>query len=265
MSGEPIEAEEETEAEQAFIQAPNLGEQVLPADCKYSAVELRSRIEQDVPAESAVEYLARVALEAEAIPAIVSSTISQESHRPKAKRARRGSGKWTVPEAVPALKALEQSKQQAINENFEHCRALLLSFEEAFVADESKRKRLIKVDFPRSLERIQWMEFIQETAPLMHVLLQLDNNGVIRGLRHLTKQIEQDARVDDTRASWLFALLSRLDVPFTDDVATTLKRLIRLLILPSEEPSANSGELDPRSLIRFILQDSFRLSDGLNS
>lgn len=91
------------------------------------------------------------------------------------------------------------------------------------------------VTFPTSKERLQWIEFLfglegqgGGTAPLTHVLLQMDHVTIVRALKHVVRDAAGRAGLDDRRAAWLYALLSRLEPPFTDDMDAILRDLYRM-------------------------------------
>jgi len=267
-------SEEVEEAGGALVEAPLLGAPVLPSECDFTEEELLERIKNNEPILSAEEYLARVKLEAKSLPPVVkarkvteaSTTKTTENSSRGATKKRVAGSKWLVPKKIQRITTMEldYGKRDAIREAFLSAREELSGWESRFQEDESKRSQLKKVDFPESFERVQWMEFCSKTPPLLHVTLQLDSVAAIRGVKHITRAIELDSALDHQRASWLFALLARMDVPFTDDVAWTLKKLLRLLATTSirDDESTEAKETAPTLLIRCLLEEVFKQADA---
>jgi len=174
---------------------------------------------------------------------------------------------WLAPEKIPRL-VIDAEKRAALHEGFKQAREVLSCWESKLQKNEQKRKEWLLVEFPTSLERIQWMEFCLKVPPLLHVLLQMENVAVTRGIKHITKAIELDLNTLDHRCSaWLFALLARLDTPFTDDVAWTLKKLLRLSVGSISSNSSeedDSIELKPAIVIQCLVEDFFGQADFSN-
>lgn len=219
----------------------------LPHTCGLSSKELRERMLLGIPPDTPEEYLARGLLEANALPNTVVFSPAAPAPPPK-----RPSPSWAVPAPIAKIRIPVGQEERFDNvlASFQLARAEVLQW------DSQPELELLPVQFPQSPERTQWIEFFSQTPPLLHVVLRLSHVEVTRSLRHYTKAFSLDPAMlaQHEHASWVFALLAKLSVPYTDDVASCLSSLLRLVSL--NQTSVND-ELQPAQVLYFVLERFF--------
>lgn len=244
-----------------------IGEPVLSFECKFSDAELRDRMEKEISPEDANEYLARVRLQDRNIPKVVIAVNLQEDHLTQRKNKRKSHQKWVPPEKIPKIESVSKERREALYEHFIYMRDYLRHWEDKFIVSEKHRQKLMKVEFPDSLERIQWIEFCMKVPPLLHVLMQMDNVTVVRCLKHFAKAIDLDKEINHQKSAWIFALLARLEIPYTDDVASSLKSLLRETSRIStyddisKRNKNDDEEMFPKQVVCCLLEDFYKLAD----
>lgn len=241
-------------------------DELLPSYCGLSEEELKQRMESNQPPDTPEEYLARVVLQDKSAPCIVSACSiaikpQQEQKRPTTR------SNWMIP-TQPAKMTIPielETRFDSLLKEFIRIRNELEYWEIRLVDTGIEERRngsmFHRVEFPVSLERMQWIDFFTNTMPLMHVLLQMDNVDVVRGLKHYAKafSLSEELLAEAKHSAWVFALLARLDVPYTDDVASSLAQMLRTVASSSSSNDliSNDDELAPGAVIRFLLERYF--------
>lgn len=261
----------------SFIEIP-LGAPILAATCEFSDDRVRMRMQQGVPIASAEEYLVRIRLESERIPEIVSAKhLPTSLKRPRVRRVR---DSWKIPAQIPRIVLPENEKErvQRCMDTFCDARDLIGQWEDVFTQNEDIRSsRLNPPRFPDVQERTQWIEYCDQNPPLLHIVLQMSNIHTIRSIRHLSRHFELSLQecpdgngLTHPLAAWTFALLARVEVPYTDDVGSLLRKLLRLIVTACDirarsEPTwwrdDHTGELNPMVLVRLLLENAFQVGD----
>ncbi|KAH9246817.1 hypothetical protein BASA81_015595 [Batrachochytrium salamandrivorans] len=156
----------------------------LPHTCGLSSKELKERMLLGIPPDTPEEYLARVVLEANALP----NTVISSHPAPALLPLKGPSLSWAVPAPIAKIRIEigQEERFENLLASFQLARAEVLKWE------SQPQLELMPVQFPQSPERMQWIGFFSQTPPLLHVVLRMSHMEVTRSLRHYTKAFSLD-------------------------------------------------------------------------
>lgn len=228
------------------------GKGALPVACSLSRAELLERMRNDVPPADADEYLARVRLEAREMPKV--SRVDAET----LKQIKASEGK--LGPARPLMQAKPMLKPQAgttpsgkwrkdVVFAFMQLRQFVLRWEDRAALGAALQGP--EPSLPEKGERQKWQALCASQDPTVKFVMEVDQQLAGRLIKDFALL---DAPMDARLASWMYALLARIEKPLGVGMEAHMRALLRSAYLHRSPDNYMSADV-----LICVLEDSFNV------